>query len=390
MRIHMFTDYFAPHFGGGVEQVVLELGRRFVAKGHEVTVFTFNTARAPNREVLDGMKVYRSKVLQLTQFTGLQSSISLHLFSLALRIARKAPPDIIHAHSLFFWSSVVATTERHFLKRPLVTTLHAGSVANLGGLAQRLAGVYEATIGRAILKSSDGVIALSEEISEHAQSLGVPSQKVWIIPNGVDTARFRPTAGRMMDSDVPTVIFVGRLIFNKGPQFVVEAAPYVLQHFPKTRFLMVGDGPLRQSLEARVRELGLEQAFEFLGLRRDIPDILQKADILVRPSLLEGMPLTILEGMACGLPIVATPISGTAELVKHEETGLLVRPSDSIDLADALIRLIRDPELARQMGNRGRALVEAGYSWDAVADRTLNLYNKLLERYIQVDLEDNP
>ena len=377
MRIHIFTDYFSPHLGGGVEQVVLELGRRFVTRGHEVTVFTFNTDRAPKHEVLDGIKVYRSNVLQLTRLTGLQFSISLHLFRLALRIARMEPPDIIHAHNLFFWSSIVAVAESLFLKRPLITTLHIGSATDLGGLAQKLVVAYEATVGRAILKSSSGVIAVSKKVSEHAQLLGVPSQELWTIPNGVDTTRFRPAARPILSSDTPVVVFVGRLIINKGPQFVIEAALYVLQQYPGTRFVMVGDGPLRKSLKDRVRELGLEQAFEFLGLRRDIPEILQKADILVRPSLLEGMPLTVLEGMACGLPIVATPISGTAELVRHEETGLLVRPSDAMDLADALIRVIGNPGLARQMGDRGRSLVEDGFSWDVVADRTLDLYSRL-------------
>jgi glycosyltransferase involved in cell wall biosynthesis len=100
--------------------------------------------------------------------------------------------------------------------------------------------------------------------------------------------------------------------------------------------------------------------------------------MLVRPSLLEGMPLTVLEAMACGLPVVATPVSGTAELVRHGENGLLVRPADPASLARAILRLMEDGPLREAQGREARRLVEGGYSWDAVAAKTLAVYRELL------------
>jgi glycosyltransferase involved in cell wall biosynthesis len=160
---------------------------------------------------------------------------------------------------------------------------------------------------------------------------------------------------------------VGRLIFNKGPQYLVEAAPQVLRARPEAEFVFVGDGPLRPQLEKRARQLGVSHRTTFLGTRPDVASILQTCHVLARPSLLEGMPLTVLEAMACGLPVVATPISGTAELVRDGENGLLVPPADPASLARAILRLMADESMREDQGKEGRRLAEHAYSWDAVA-----------------------
>jgi glycosyltransferase involved in cell wall biosynthesis len=174
------------------------------------------------------------------------------------------------------------------------------------------------------------------------------------------------------------VACVGRLIFNKGPQYLVEATPEVLRAHPEAEFVFVGDGPLRPHLEERARQLGVRHRLTFLGTRHDVAAILQTCDMLVRPSLLEGMPLTVLEAMACGLPVVATPVSGTAELVRHGENGLFVRPADPTSLARAILRLVEDEPLREAQGRKARRLVERDYSWDAVAEKTLAVYRELL------------
>jgi glycosyltransferase involved in cell wall biosynthesis len=183
---------------------------------------------------------------------------------------------------------------------------------------------------------------------------------------------------------------VGRLIFNKGPQYLVEAAPEVLRARPEAEFVFVGDGPLRASLEERARQLGVSQRLTFLGTRPDVAAILQTCHVLARPSLLEGMPLTVLEAMACGLPVVATPVSGTAELVRDGENGLLVQPADPASLARAILRLIEDKPLREAQGRRGRHLAESGFSWDAVAARTLAVYRELAPTTTEKPAEAEP
>jgi glycosyltransferase involved in cell wall biosynthesis len=199
---------------------------------------------------------------------------------------------------------------------------------------------------------------------------------VRVIANGVDTHQFQP--GERRADGTFRIACVGRLIFNKGPQFLIEAAPQILRAHPKAEFVLVGDGPLRASLEERARRLNIGHRVNFLGTRSDVAAILQGCDVLVRPSLLEGMPLAVLEAMACGLPVVATPVSGTAELVRGGENGLLVRPAQPDDLAAAVLRLAEDESLREAQGRRGRWLAEHRYSWDAVAAQTLAVYRELL------------
>jgi glycosyltransferase involved in cell wall biosynthesis len=376
LNIDVFTDYFPPHLGGGVERVVDEVCRRLASQGHILRVFTFNTNRAPAYEVADGVHIYRAPAIQLTRFTRMQAALSPGLLPLAWRLARSHPPDILHAHNLFFFSAAAAVLLRYLLKRPLVTTVHLGSLGQLSGPSLLVASSYERTLGRAIVGSSDRLIAVSDAVAGHAVHLGARREAVRVIANGVDVQRFRPGAGRV--NGTFRVACVGRLIFNKGPQYLLEAAPEVLQGHPEAAFVFVGDGPLRPHLEERARQLGVGHRVTFLGTRPDVPAILQTCDVLVRPSLLEGMPLTVLEAMACGLPVVATPVSGTAELVRHGENGLLVRPADPASLARAILRLMENEPLREAQGRKARRLVEDGYSWDAVAEKTLAVYRELL------------
>jgi glycosyltransferase involved in cell wall biosynthesis len=306
----------------------------------------------------------------------MQASFSPGVLPLAWRLARSRPPDILHAHNLFFFSTLAATLLRRLTKTPLVTTLHLGSLRQLAGTSRLLASTYERTLGRTVVRSSDRLIAVSDAVARHAVGLGARPETVRTIANGVDVRRFRPGTGR--DDGAVRIACVGRLIFNKGPQYLIEAAPQILGAHPEAEFVFVGDGPLRADLEARARRLGISDRVTFLGTRPDVADILQTCDILARPSLLEGMPLTVLEAMACGLPVVATPVSGTAELVRDGESGLFVRPADPASLARAILRLIEDEPMRKAQGMRGRHIAEHGYSWDAVAEQTLAVYKELL------------
>ena len=231
---------------------------------------------------------------------------------------------------------------------------------------------YEQTIGRLTLFASEHVIAVSSAVAEHARRLGRGDRPMTVIPNGVDTAVFHPSPEpRPLGK---TVLFVGRLVSNKGPQTLVEAAPEVLKRHQDARFLFLGEGPLHKALRRRTRSLGIDQNVAFLGTRSDVAEIMRGAALLARPSTLEGMPLTVLEGMASGLPVVATPVGGTPELVSDGVNGRLVPPGDSNALASRIIELLDDPHLAAEMGRHGRQRAAAGYTWERVIARTEAVY----------------
>ncbi|MEM3551682.1 MAG: glycosyltransferase family 4 protein, partial [Candidatus Bathyarchaeia archaeon] len=149
----------------------------------------------------------------------------------------------------------------------------------------------------------------------------------------------------------------------------------------KVRFKIVGDGPYRQQLEELVARYGLSPYFEFLGFVPKVSEILRNGGIFVRPSLTEGMPLTILEAMASGLPIIATHVSGTSEIIMHNETGILIEPGNARQLAEAIKYLIEMPAEILRLGRNARDFIERHYkerfSWDAAASNVLSVYESL-------------
>jgi len=380
LRILMLSDYFPPHAGGGVERVVAELCSGLVRKGHTVTMLTLATRRAPALERNGALTVVRVPALDLTGLLGFQFAFSARLLLALRRQVRSFRPDIVHAHNFFFRTTEAAALPWPGLGgAPLVTTLHLGRFEGGGFLLRGLIGAYEATMGRRILRRSARIIAVSEAVAAHARSACRGRVPITTVPNGVDLRRFRPPPwGRPTESR--TVLFVGRLVPNKGPDALLRCVPAVLARYPRARFELAGEGPMQGQLERLAASMEVSHAVRFLGLRDDVDERMRRAAVFVRPSQLEGMPLTVLEAMASGLPVVATPVGGTPELVREGETGHLVPVDDPEALAAAVTSLLDDPMRARNMGRQGRAVVEAGHGWDAVTERTEAVYEQALAR----------
>jgi glycosyltransferase involved in cell wall biosynthesis len=170
------------------------------------------------------------------------------------------------------------------------------------------------------------------------------------------------------------VLTVARLHEQKGHAYLLAAAAQV----PDATFVLAGDGPLRAPLEAQARELGISGRCLFLGHRTDVQDLLAAADLLVLPSLWEGLPVSVLEGMAAGLPIVATAIGGTDEAVTHELNGLLVPPRDAGALASAICRVRGDAVLAERLARAGRERVEREFSSEVMAGNVMRIYDEVM------------
>jgi len=262
---------------------------------------------------------------------------------------------------------------------PLITTLHLGKPEGSGKILNTLIRAYESTIGNFIVRQSDHIVAVSNAVAEHARRMCGDITPLTVIPNGVDISVFFP--GLNQSNIGQTVLFVARLVSNKDPETLIRAVPLVLTRHPQVQFVLVGDGPLRVRLQEQVNRLGIGHAVQFLGLRHDVPELMRQATLFVRPSTLEGMPLTILEAMASKLPVLATPVGGTPELLRDGVNGYLIPVGNHVALANSIVRLLDDPLLAEKMGQRGRELVEASYTWDAVAEQTESVYVEEVRRY---------
>lgn len=375
MHVCMLTDYFLPYILGGTEKAVYELGRQLVRRGCQVTVVTLNTNRVEGHGLIEGMKVYRLPAFSVTNLIGAQLTLSpIALFGVH-RIVKNVRPDIVHAHNLYFQLTMVAPFIRSLTHVPLVTTLHLPKMTYNRFLLDSLIDIYQDVVGDLIIRSSDRLIAVSQFVMNHAiADLNVPPSKIALIPNGVDTVSY--SLGDQKPSN-PVVTYIGRLIGNKGPQYLVEAGLDILKNHPDTDIYIIGDGPLKERLVQRVASLKLEDRIHILGSIPDILPILRMTTVFVRPSLTEGMSLAVLEAMTYGLPVVASNVGGNAEVVENGVNGYLVPPADAKALAEVVGSLLDNRELASAMGENARKTVQKLYDWERIAEQTLELYTSL-------------
>lgn len=368
------TDYLPPS-GGGVEVVVEELATRLVRAGLRVIVFTLQEEIESDITDYEMIEVYQSKSVDLTDLVGLQTRVSPRAVFDFKSVINQYRPDVVHFHNRFFFTSLVGACWKaaRMVNIPVITTLHLGSLDGFDGVSAVIANGYQQTIGRMILQKSDGVIAVSEAVADQATQLGVDAERIDIVPNAVDIEKYYPNTTSRSEK---RILFVGRLIRNKGPHDFLKAVPRVLDRHPDATFQIIGTGPMRAELEERAATGGSAGSVTFSGYVEDISEAYRNADVFCRPSHSEGLPLTLLEAMASGLPPVVTPVAGVPEVVQDGETGVLVSQHDPADVARALSWLLDSPRRIRLMGRTAREYVVANHSWESRTDKVMHVYEK--------------
>jgi glycosyltransferase involved in cell wall biosynthesis len=300
---------------------------------------------------------------------GKRGIVRLLRFARQLRTSR---PRVFHAH--LSWPGAC----RHGIL--------AASLAGVPGIVATLQLFMPLPRPRSIVlglasRAVQRYIAVSHGVAAaFAEGWAVSEAKIRVIPNAVPIGGFddaRDAGLRRALSggrERPIALTLARLDSQKGLPYLLRAAA----ELPAVQFVLAGEGGERPALEAEIRALGLEDRVRLLGHRHDAAALLGACDVFVLPSLFEGLPVSVLEAMAAGRPVVATAVVGTTEAVVDGVTGLLVPPRDPAALARAISRLLEDPELARRLGAAGRARVEERFSADAMAHRVSDLYDEIL------------
>lgn len=364
LRILGFCDYYTTASSGGAEKVTAEVYQRLIAEGAEVMVISAIPKRHLDEASPDGVPTRVVPGLDLAGVLNAQVMVAPRLLSAARKVSDKFGPHVVHASSIHFQGSFVAALHSRRHRLPLVTTGHLGSIAALPALTRAATNVYEQTIGRFVLSSSQRVIAVSDAAALHLRRLGAKEATTSVVPNGVDHLRFLPGEKR---NEAPHVVFIGRLIQNKGPDDALAA--FAAVRTPGTHLTFVGDGPMRAHLEASAGRLGLRDSVRFAGHVADVSPIVRAADVLIRPSLTEGQSLAILEAMAAGVCVLASDIPANRELIDPGESGLLAGPGDTRDIARQLGMLLSDASLRNRLAARGRER-SLEHSWDTCAQET--------------------
>lgn len=304
-------------------------------------------------------------------------------------LLRSRRVDILHSH--LFYASLFASPVGSLVRVPwIVETPHVREHWRHGWLKGRF------VVDRAVARCVDRYIAVSEANARYLiEHKGIPARKVIVIRNGCDTVRFDPTreAPPMLRSslgfgaDDPVVVVLGRLEPQKGHKILFEGLPRVVKQFPGLRVVCLGEGSLRQDLEARAAALGLAGTVRFVGFQANVAAWLALADLTVLPSLWEGLPLAAIESLAAGRPMVATAVDGTPEVIVDGQTGLTVPPGDSQALARAIGRLLASREERERMAMAGRAWVLEHFDQRQQVRRTQDLYRTAFARVSLADVQ---
>jgi len=313
---------------------------------------------------------------------GMTNKARLDAFARFYRLLRQERPLILH--SWMFHANIPGRVFGRLARVPIIISSER-TMGQEGQTRRRL--------NRLTAPLADRVICVSERVAEFAaHDIGISSQKLVVVPNGIDLARFShlpsqaqaraafnlPLEGPLRQAQGTIVGAIGRPRPVKGYNFLLDAWAQVARAQPNAHLLFVGDGPDQPALKAQAKQLGLDECVTFLGDQLNIPHLLPALDILALPSLHEGMPNVALEAMAASLPVVGTAVGGTPEVVIDGESGLLVPCGEPQALADALRLLLQEPDLRHRMGQAGQKRIARHFSIDETVRKTEQLYEQLL------------
>jgi len=293
------------------------------------------------------------------------------------RYVRALRPDIVHVHG-FKENLLGGLGARFGGAKAIIRTFHG-----MGLIGARIK--YDAVEKINAFFLSNAIIAVSEDLKKRLTSLGFPKRKIMVIHNGVlpvQTVSSQKIAtlknSFMIPSDVSVIGTVGRLVAVKDHKTFLDGAKIILRTNKKTRFIIVGDGPMKSELEAYANSIGIENEVCFAGFRTNIADFLGMFDIFAMTSLHEGIPMALLEAMSLSKPVIVTKVGGIPEIVKDSTSGILIPPRNPDALAEACLKVLADTNLVRKLGTRAMQAIQEHYSIEFCVNKTKKLYETVL------------
>jgi glycosyltransferase involved in cell wall biosynthesis len=382
-RICLVTHFFPPHMGG-IEKVSYEQSKRLTPLGYQIDVLT-SKIKERNQHPAKGIQVFQYSTLNVAERIGVPYPIlSIEAYKQFTDVIRKC--DLVHAHGHVYLSSYLAAkiAKRH--NKPFILTQH-NTFINYQSWLNMLEYLNDLAIGKTVLKTADRIIVVSKKTKQYVLKLGADKSKTSVIYNGVDIDNFQPVNRGESRKKVglpknrKIILSVRRLVYKNGLDTLIESVPSVARNHPDTLFVVVGKGPSRKLIEDHIKELEIQDNIILAGFVPDelLPTYYGAADYFVLPSASgEGLPLVLLEAMACGLPVLATKVGGTPEIIKHMKTGVLVPPRNPEAIAEAMSKLLAEEELGPAIGEEARRDIEERFSWESNLRQLQGVYGEFL------------
>ena len=423
MRLAVSVYEYPPKIVGGLGTYAAEITRKFVLLEHDVSVFTMNDDEGalPTRELWRGIEIHRPLHIDVSDSlpdvvaedvrkwgmgggTQFFSKILVYNYLSAAKLINELVRkegfkyDVLVAHD---WLSVIAgVTEKRELGLPLVFHVHSTEKGRTLGNGSEVVSSIEHRGGQ----MADLVITVSNAMKEELIELGFPKEKIRVCYNGVDPDKYSPQqvdeakqkeirdSCGLGDGD-QMILFIGRLVWVKGVDKLIMALPHVLQKVPNAKLVIVGLGDMQEHLESMVKGLKLEDAvkfrFEFVPEEDRIAHY-AACDVAVFPSLYEPFGIVALEAMSMEKPVVvgASGVSGMREIVVSggpQQCGFHVNPNDPVDIAWGIVSCLQNQNRKHELGRNGRKRVLSQFTWDAIAEKTLETYKEIVNKEGKAD-----
>ena len=382
-RICLVTHFFPPHMGG-IEKVSYEQSKRLTESGYEIDVLT-SKIKGQNEHPAKGIRVFAYPSLKLAERFGVPYPIlTVEAYKKFAKVIKKC--DLVHAHGHVYMSSYLAGKIAKKYKKPFIVTQH-NTFIDYKSWLNTLEHLNDLTIGKSILKHADRILTVSKETMKYVLRLGADKAKTSVMYNGVDTNCFHPvkkgeSRKKLGLPKKRKIIFsVRRLVYKNGIDTLIESAHLVARDNPEVLFVVAGKGPSRKLIEDRIKELRIEDNIKLTGFVPDelLPVYYDAADYFVLPSASgEGLPLVLFEAMACGLPVIATTVGGTPEIINHMKNGVLVPPRNPEAIAEALSKLLAEEKLGQTIGEEAKKNVEDRFTWEENLRQLKEVYNEFV------------
>ena len=388
LRILMVSWEYPPKIVGGLGRHVEGLSEALIKRGHQVTVVTADTPKAQEREINHGVEIWRAMPHHPPARDFIESVMQLN-FNMVEKVISLSDSanqfDVVHVHD---WLGAYAgKLFKHAFRLPLIATIHATEYGRNNGLHNDLQRHISDLEWWLCYEAWEVIVCSRYMENEVKHIFGLPADKLKVIPNGIDPQKMKAPEGadltefrsRYASSDEKIILFVGRLVREKGVWLIIEAFQDLLKIVPEAKLIVVGKGPEEMYLRDHTRRLGLEQKIFFTGFIEDkLRNLLyQVCNVAVFPSLYEPFGIVALEAMALGKPTIVSDTGGLGEVVKHGSTGLKFAPGDKRALARVLADALLDFDLAQNIAINGKEEAEL-YSWDKVAQKTEQVYRDVI------------
>jgi 1,2-diacylglycerol 3-alpha-glucosyltransferase len=389
MKIAIFTDTFIPQTNG-VVTVVKTHAKELTKRGHEVLIFTAQPKKEQKKKVLEELAGQKIKVYFIPAFelpTYKDMRVATPTWIQSFWRMKKFGPDIIHSHTNFGvgWEAVNCAK---ILGVPLVGHHHTFWTDYLHHIKldkefmRKLTHHYTSSY----YNRCDLIISPSKSLRDELLESNI-KKPVKVLPNSINLEKFKINATKedlkkkMGLKDKKVIVYFGRVSKEKSIDILLDAFQLILKKIDDTRLLIVGDGPTLNDLKKQARKLKIDSNIIFTGILKDkkLFETVATGDIFASASTSENQPMTFLEAMALGLPMVCADAKGAPELCHDGKNGLLFKPDDRRDMADCLIKILGDPKMIEKMGKESKKIAN-GYSNERIIEELINSYKKLIKK----------